>query len=94
MTYCLDYFFPFYCRLIFPNEGKDDLSMLRICSSWKRFVGLTDLLEYSLSELAEWLPRKKFSFFTGAEMAQLVRALFEDTPRRKHVLASILEMSS
>jgi hypothetical protein len=81
-------------RLIFPTEGKDDEAMQRVCGSWRKFQALTDLLEYSLSEVAEWLPRKKFSAFTGNEMSSLLRALFEDTPRRQAVLASILEMSS
>jgi len=81
-------------RLIFPAEATNDDSMQRICTSWKKFLALTDLLEYSLSEVAEWLPRKKFSSFTGQEMTNLIQALFEDTPRRQTVLASILEMSS
>ena len=55
---------------------------------------MTDLLEYSLSEVADWLPRKKFSSFTGNEMTSLIKALFEDTPRRQSILESILEMSS
>ena len=84
-----------YHRLIFPSgEGKDDDSLQRVCGSWRKFLALTDLLEFSLSEVAEWLPRKKFASFTGGEMNALIRALFEDSPRRQGILSSILEMSS
>ena len=62
--------------------------------SWVKFLALTDLLEFSLSDVAEWLPRKKFATFTGSEMTALIKALFEDTPRRQTLLASILQMSS
>jgi hypothetical protein len=65
-----------------------------LASSWKKFCGLTDLLNYSLSEVAEWLPKKKFSHFTGSEMTTLLMALFEDSPKRKTLLNTILEMSS
>jgi hypothetical protein len=81
-------------RLVFPDESKDDESLCRICASWRKFLALTDLLEYSLSEVAEWLPRKKFSSFTGLEMTCLIKALFDDSSRRHGILASILEMSS
>lgn len=79
---------------LFLNEGKDIEILQKNCFSWNKFVALSDLLDYSLSEVAEWLPRKKFSSFTGNEMTSLIKALFEDTPRRQTVLTSILEMSS
>lgn len=41
--------------------------------SWPKFVVLSDLLEYSLSEIAELLPRGKFSAFTADEMIHLIR---------------------
>lgn len=80
------------CRTLFP--AKDDESINRVCASWKKFLALTDLLEYSLNELADWLPRKKFSSFTGSEMTILIKAMFEDSPMRQGILASVLEMSS
>jgi hypothetical protein len=88
-------------RAIFPSSGDGrerdrdgDEALQRVCGSWRKFVALADLLEFSLSDVADWLPRKKFAPFTGSEMAALIRALFEDSPRRQTVLASILEMSS
>lgn len=56
--------------------------------------GHDTLLECSLADLADWLPRRKFAAFTGAEMDGLVRALFEDTPKRQALLANILEMAT
>lgn len=38
--------------------------------------------------------RRKFASFSGNEMSNMIRALFEDSPRRKGILNSILEMSS
>ena len=81
-------------RLLLPQESKDEEQLSRICPSWWKFCALTDLLEYSLSEVAEWLPRKKFASFTGNEMTALIKALFEDTPKRQGILTSILEMST
>ena len=84
-------------RLLFPSTSDnkdDDEGLQRVCGSWHKFQALTDLLEFSLSEVAEWLPRKKFSSFTGSEMTSLIKALFDDSPRRQTILASILEMSS
>lgn len=57
-------------------------------------MALTDLLEYSLGDVAEWLPKKKFSSFTGQEMTSLIKALFEDTDKRLQILQSILAMAS
>lgn len=57
------------CRLIFPSgEGRDDEQLVRACGVWRKFTALTDLLEYSLADVAEWLPRKKFASFTGSEV--------------------------
>ena len=81
-------------RSIFIINGSDDEAVCKIVSSWSKFCALTDLLEYSLSEVAEWLPRRKFSSFTGSEMSKMIKALFEDSPRRKGILNSILEMTS
>jgi len=81
-------------KLLLPHESKDEDQLSRICPSFNKFCALTDLLEYSLSEVAEWLPRKKFASFTGNEMTALIKALFEDTSKRQGILTSILEMSS
>mmetsp|Transcript_21014 Transcript_21014/g.30337 ORF Transcript_21014/g.30337 Transcript_21014/m.30337 type:complete len:765 (+) Transcript_21014:80-2374(+) len=75
------------------SDARDDESLLTLVGSWGKFCALSDLLEFSLSEIAEWLPRRKFSSFTGNEMASLVRALFEDSARRQNILSSILEIS-
>ena len=85
-----------HIRLVFPSAegGSDNEALQRVCGSWVKFLALTDLLEFSLSDVAEWLPRKKFATFTGSEMTALIKALFEDTPRRQTLLASILQMSS
>ena len=99
---CCPYFICTFCihvitsmsRLLLPQESKDEEQLSRICPSWRKFCALTDLLEYSLSEVAEWLPRKKFASFTGNEMTALIKALFEDTPKRHGILTSILEMST
>jgi hypothetical protein len=71
-----------------------DNGMRKYSASWTKFCALTDLLEYSASEVAEWLPRRKFSSFTGNEMSSLIKALFEDSSRRQGILTAILEMSS
>lgn len=82
-------------RLIFASTGDcDDAALQRICARWSKFLGLTDLLEYNLADVAEWLPRKKFAAFSGQEMTQLIKALFEDTPRRQSILTAVLELSS
>jgi hypothetical protein len=83
-----------HARLVFPGNDSADDGLQRVCGSWRKFLAITDLLECSLSDVADWLPRKKFAAFTGAEMTALIRALFEDSPRRQTVLASILQMSS
>jgi hypothetical protein len=43
--------------------------------SWSKFCALTDLLEFSLSDISEWLPRRKFAMFTGPEMSSLIRCV-------------------
>lgn len=86
--------FPGSAELREGDRGTEDDDLQRVCGCWRKFLALTDLLEYSLSDVADWLPRKKFASFTGTEMAGLIRALFEDSPRRQTLLTSILEMSS
>lgn len=71
-----------------------ELKCQQVCASWKKFGALADLLEYSLSEIADQLPLRKFSSFTGQEMCRLIKALFEDTPRRQTILNSIMDMAS
>ncbi len=79
---------------MFPVELQDGFSVEAVCPSWRKFVALADLLEYSLGDIVEWLPRKKFASFSGQEMTGLVKALFEDNEKRRSVLVSILSMSS
>jgi hypothetical protein len=51
-------------RLTLPGDFvSDDARMADVCPSWRKFVSLGDLLEYSLNEVAEWLPKKKFARF-------------------------------
>ena len=75
------------------RSAQQDDGLVRVCGSWRKFLALTDLLEYTLADVAEQLPRKKFAAFTGGEMNTLIKALFEDSPRRQTILTSILEMS-
>lgn len=67
-------------------------SLSEYVPSWQKFVTLSDLMEYSLSEIAELLPRGQFSTFTADEMIHLIRALFEDNARRQAVITSIQSM--
>lgn len=76
-------------RASFPDPS--DAAVAKAAVSWTKFLALTDLLEFSLSDVAEWLPKRRFSAFTSSEMASLVRALFQDTARRQAVLATIAE---
>ena len=57
-------------------------------------MALTDLLEYSLSEISEMLSASKFSLFTEAEICSLIRAIFEDSPRRKTLLSAIQDRAT
>ena len=43
--------------------------------SWGRFLALTLTLEGSLSDLADWLPSRRFSSFTAAEV-RLISAMY------------------
>ena len=95
-------------RASLRDSSEDALN--REVASWGKFLALTDLLEYSLSDVAEWLPkcvnfmlsvhqkandfegRRKFSSFTRSEMMSLIKALFQESPRRQLVLSTIAEM--
>ena len=49
-----------HVKNIFPlNHASDEdhKLFLKAVPSWDKFCGMTDLLVYSLSEVAEWLPR-------------------------------------
>ena len=59
--------------------------------NWCRFCVLTDLLQYSMSDIAEWYARRKFVCFSNKEMRQLIYALFIDSPRRQKVLKAFEE---
>ncbi len=77
-----------------PVEFRGTEALQTVCPSWSKFAALTDLLEFSLSDIVEWLPHKKFAAFSGQEMNSLVRALFENNEKRRAVLHAILTMSS
>ncbi len=81
-------------RNSFATGAANDDNMNKAVASWVKFCVLTDLLEYSLSEVAEWLKRRKFVSFTGNEMSTVIRALYADSARRQEVLKSILEMTT
>ena len=74
-------------------DSSSEESIVRVIPSWSKFVTLTDLLDYSISEVIEWLPRKKFASFTSFELTALIKALFDDSERRQNILNLILEMS-
>ena len=38
------------------RESSDD-AVSKLVASWGKFLALIDLLEYSLSDVAEWLPK-------------------------------------
>lgn len=60
-----------------------------VCPHFDKFCALTDMLEFKLNDIANGLNRKKFADFTAAEMVKLVRALFEESPRRQTLLEAI-----
>jgi hypothetical protein len=76
------------------DEAQAHAALQQVVPSWNRFLALCAVLEGSLADIAEWLPLRKFSCFTGKEMASLVRALFEDSPKRHNILQSIAEMTT
>ena len=83
------------CRSLLPTtDSNAELNLKHICPSWSKFTALTDLLEYNLNDIADGLSRKKFANFTSKEMASLIKALFEDTPRRQTLLQSIADMAT
>jgi hypothetical protein len=87
--------FPFCSSALVPaDEGTDEQSHWKnVCPSWDKFLGLTDLLEFNLNDIADGLSRKRFVSFTGQEMINLIKALFEDSPRRQSLISSIAEIS-
>ncbi|RYH19636.1 hypothetical protein EON65_25825 [archaeon] len=62
-------------------------------SIYIKFVVLTDLLDYSLTDIAEALSSQRCVMFTSKEMTRLVLALFEDSPKRQALLDSIQMVS-
>lgn len=62
------------------------------CISWRKFVMLTEVLDYSLYDIAEALSTNKCNCFTSKEMTKLIIALFEDTPKRQALLDSIKQV--
>lgn len=75
------------------SSGNSNPTLHALIPSWNKFCVLTELLDFSISEVTEWLPRKKFTSFTAQELGALIKALFEDSVRRQNILNLILEMS-
>jgi hypothetical protein len=71
----------------------DDDSISVVVGSWMKFLALQQLLEYNLTDIAEALQKRKFSSFTANELSNLVKALFEESPRRLNMLSAITQMS-
>lgn len=83
------------CRMLLPAEdAASNISIRTVCPSWRKFAALSDLFEFNLNDIADGLSKKKFTDFTTAEMTSLIKALFEDSPRRQSMLHSIAEMNS
>lgn len=80
--------------LLHTDDASVEQQWKTVCSSWDKFVALTDLLEYNLNDIADGLSRKKFASFTGQEVIHLIKALFEDSPRRQSLIHSIAEISA
>lgn len=62
------------------------------CANWRKFCALTDLLDCNLNDVADKLSRREFVDFTAKEMIALIKALFENTPRRKSLIQSITDL--
>lgn len=80
------------CRTLLPvvpDEQGSSEAYHRLVPVWEKFAALTDILEYNLNDIADGLSRKRFASFTASEMIKLIKALFEDTPRRQSLLVSI-----
>ena len=71
-----------------------DSAVLRSVPHWRKFAALTDVLGYSVTDIAEWLPRRKFADFSASELTGLVRALFDESPRRAKLLAGIDDLGA
>lgn len=80
--------------LLHTDDSTVEQQWKTICTSWEKFLAITDLLEYNLNDIADGLSRKKFVSFTGQEMIHLIKALFEDSPRRQSLINSIAEISA
>jgi len=80
------------CQTLFVDPSPQGVA--RVVPCWTKFSALTDLLGYSVNEIAEWMPRLKFADFTAQELTHLVQALFDESPRRKRLETAILEMGS
>lgn len=90
-------YFLFSIRAFLPAEDADTTTnasaKVAVCPSWEKFVALTDLLDYNLNDIADGLSRKKFACFASSEISRLIKALFEDSPRRQSLLQSIAEVA-
>ena len=80
------------CRGIFADESPEMIA--RLVGPWTKFLALTELLGFSMNDIAEWLPRRKFADFTCNELRSLVQALFDESPRQQALLGAIADMGA
>ena len=73
------------------NNLNVDVTINSLAISWNKFCALSDLLEYSLSEVTEALPKLK-KILTQQELTSFVKAKHVDNPRCQHILTIILEI--
>eukprot|EP01041_Mallomonas_annulata_P000737 gene737-1415_t len=74
-------------------RSEDDV-IATVAGSWLKFLALQQLLEFSLTEISEALQRRKFSSFTAIELNGLIKALFDESPRRQNILTAIMQMTN
>jgi centromere/kinetochore protein ZW10 len=54
---------------------------------WDRFTAIGIFMEMSLSDIQVALSEGVFLSVTGQELTRLVKATFDDSPKRRHLLA-------
>jgi len=74
------------------NSYNIDSNINSLSSSWNKFCALSDLLEFSLSEVTEALPKLKSTGFTQQELSCFVKAKHSNNSRCQSILNIILEL--
>ena len=74
------------------NNFNVDNTINSLSCSWNKFCALSDLLEYSLSEVSEALNKLKTIGFTQQELSSFVKAKHNENPRIQNILSIILEI--